>query len=162
MPWLPARFSYPDAVIVFDRNGFMAIVIILGVTSGIGGSRITRCVHHEREYISSGSCLYGDTTLTIFTNTSSQYLRADYYYFQYGYSCVNSVEPGWLFSALAYRRQLLPGRHAHGNARLTCSTRRGWPLPRPCLSILVFALICWRWAERCIGPRLRGGAGRYG
>ena len=149
-------------------TGLWQIVIILGVTSGIGGSRIIRGVvftMKENTYLQAAVST-GDTTLTIFTKHILPNIFAPIIIiFSMGIPALILSEAGLAFLGFGIPPPTPTwGGMLTGNAR-TYMFHAPWMalFPGLALSILVFAVnMLGDGLRDVLDPRLRGGAGRYG
>jgi peptide/nickel transport system permease protein len=149
-------------------TGLWQIVIILGVTSGIGGSRIIRGVvftMKENTYLQAAVAT-GDTTLTIFTKHILPNIFAPIIIiFSMGIPALILSEAGLAFLGFGIPPPTPTwGGMLSGNAR-TYMFHAPWMalFPGLALSILVFAVnMLGDGLRDVLDPRLRGGAGRYG
>ena len=149
-------------------TGLWQIIIILGITSGIGGSRIIRGTVFnikENTYIQAAIAA-GDTTWTIFKNHILPNIFAPIIIiFSMGMPALILMEAGLSFLGFGIPPPTPTwGGMLSGDAR-TYMFHAPWMafFPGLALAILVFAVNMFGDGLRDIlDPRLRGGAGRYG
>jgi peptide/nickel transport system permease protein len=150
------------------KPGLWQIIIILGITSGIGGSRIIRGVVFslkENTYLQAAVAT-GDTTLTLFTkHILPNILAPIIIIFSMGMPALILSEAGLSFLGFGIPPPTPTwGGMLSGDAR-TYMFRAPWMafFPGLALAILVFAVnMLGDGLRDVLDPRLRGGVGRYG
>jgi peptide/nickel transport system permease protein len=149
-------------------TGLWQIIFILGITSGIGGSRIIRGVvftMKENTYLQAAVAT-GDTTLTIFIkHVLPNILAPIIIIFSMGIPALILSEAGLSFLGFGIPPPAPTwGGMLSGNAR-TYMFHAPWMALYPglALAILVFAVnMLGDGLRDVLDPRLRGGVGRYG
>jgi len=150
------------------KPGLWQIIIILGVTSGIGGSRIIRGVVFslkENTYLQAAVAT-GDTTLKLFINHILPNILAPVIIiFSMGMPALILSEAGLSFLGFGIPPPTPTwGGMLSGDAR-TYMFRAPWMafFPGFALAVLVFAVnMLGDGLRDVLDPRLRGGVGRYG
>jgi peptide/nickel transport system permease protein len=149
-------------------TGLWQIIFILGITSGIGGSRIIRGIiftMKENTYLQAAVAT-GDTTLTIFIKHVLPNIFAPIIIiFSMGMPALILSEAGLSFLGFGIPPPVPTwGGMLSGNAR-TYMFHAPWMalFPGLALAILVFAVnMLGDGLRDVLDPRLRGGVGRYG